>query len=106
MPEFHAEAPQATASEGLAQGPYVVARVGFKPMTLRTKVVESTNESPQSRCYFYYVILLLKQLLFLEIGCNEIMAVVLDEQALIKSSVARCLALVLCRRSKRSLGWN
>ena len=27
--KFHAEAPQATASEGLAQGPYVAARVGF-----------------------------------------------------------------------------
>ena len=26
--EIHAEAPQATASKGLAQGPYVVARVG------------------------------------------------------------------------------
>jgi len=27
--EFHAEAPQATASEGLAQGAYMAARVGF-----------------------------------------------------------------------------
>ena len=43
--EFHAEATQATASERLAQGPYVVARVGFEPMTFRTKGVESTNES-------------------------------------------------------------
>ena len=34
--EFHTEVPQATAREGLAQGPYVVARAGFK----------STNESP------------------------------------------------------------
>src|SRR6218665_3611747 len=33
--EFHSEAPQATASEGLAQGPYVAARAGFEPMTLR-----------------------------------------------------------------------
>ena len=29
--EFHAEAPQGTASEGLAQGSYKVARAGFKP---------------------------------------------------------------------------
>ena len=29
MPEFHAEAPQATVSEGLAQGPYVAARTGL-----------------------------------------------------------------------------
>ena len=45
--EFHAEAPQAIASEGLAQGPCVVARVGFEPTTLRTKGIESTNEPPR-----------------------------------------------------------
>ena len=33
----HAEAPQATASEGLAHGPYVAARAGFEPATHRTK---------------------------------------------------------------------
>src|SRR6218665_1226063 len=32
--EFHAEAPQATASEGLSQGSYVGARAGFEPTTL------------------------------------------------------------------------
>ena len=42
--EFHAEAPQATAGKGLAQGPYVAARAGFEPMTLRTKGDECTNE--------------------------------------------------------------
>ena len=47
MPEFHAEVPQATASEGLAQGPYVAARVGFKPANLRTKGNKSTNEPPR-----------------------------------------------------------
>ena len=41
--EFHAKAPQATASEGLAQGPYVAARAGFEPTTLQTKGDESTN---------------------------------------------------------------
>jgi len=45
--EFHAEAPQATASEGLDQGPYVAARAGFKPETLRTKGAESTNGPPR-----------------------------------------------------------
>jgi len=44
---FHAEAPQATASEGLAQGPYVAARAGFEPTILRTKGDESTNEQPK-----------------------------------------------------------
>ena len=46
MSEFHAEAPQATASEVLAQGPYMAATAGFKPMTLRTKGAESANEPP------------------------------------------------------------
>ena len=42
--QFYAKVPQATASEGLAQGPYVAARAGFEPATLRTKGDESTNE--------------------------------------------------------------
>ena len=46
VPEFHAKAPQATASEGLAQGPCVAARAKFEPLTLRTKGAESTNELP------------------------------------------------------------
>jgi len=46
--EFHSEAPQATASEGLAQSPYVMAGAGFEPATLRTKGVESTNEGDES----------------------------------------------------------
>jgi len=44
MSKFHAEAPQATGSEGLAQGPYMAARAGFERTTLRTKGDESTNE--------------------------------------------------------------
>src|SRR6218665_685749 len=36
--EFHAEAPQATVSKGLAQGPYVVARAGVELTTLRLRV--------------------------------------------------------------------
>jgi len=45
--EFHTEAPQVTASEGLALGPYVA---GFKPATLRTKGTECTNEPPYPTC--------------------------------------------------------
>ena len=39
-------------SEGLAQGPYMAARVGVEPMTLRTKGVDSTNapHMPHSDC--------------------------------------------------------
>jgi len=47
VPEFHAQAPQATASERLAQGPYVAAKAGFETMTYQTKGVESTNEPPR-----------------------------------------------------------
>ena len=43
MPEFHAAAPQAIVSEGLAQDHYVVARAGVEAMTLRTKSIDSTN---------------------------------------------------------------
>ena len=33
--EFHAEAPQATVSKGLYQDPYMAARAGVEPTTLR-----------------------------------------------------------------------
>ena len=50
VPEFHPEAPQATASEGLAQGPYVAtvaAKAEFEPKIPRTKGDESNNEPPR-----------------------------------------------------------
>ena len=34
-------------SEGLAQGPYVAARVGFEPTTFRTQDIELTTEPPR-----------------------------------------------------------
>ena len=34
---------QATAGKGLAQGPYVTARAGVAPTTLRLKVIDSTK---------------------------------------------------------------
>ena len=43
VPEFHAEAQHSTASEGLAQCPYVAARAGVEPLTLPTKGADSTN---------------------------------------------------------------
>src|SRR6218665_1923767 len=43
---LHAEALQATISEGLVQGPYVAARAGFEPTTLRSNGVVSTNAPP------------------------------------------------------------
>src|SRR6218665_256733 len=38
---------QATAGKGLAQGPYVVARAGVEPTTLRLKVIVSTKAPPR-----------------------------------------------------------
>ena len=45
--KFYTEASHLTVSEGLAQGTYVAARVGFEPTTLRTKGDESINEPPR-----------------------------------------------------------
>src|SRR6218665_3207950 len=39
--EFHAEAPQATASEGLAQGPYVAARAEGPQLVLECQIVHA-----------------------------------------------------------------
>ena len=50
--EFHAEAPQATASEGLAQCPYVAAIAGVEPTTIRTIGAHSTNKPPRATIYF------------------------------------------------------
>ena len=44
---LHAKALQATASEGLAHGPYMVARAGFEPATLRSKGIDSINVPPR-----------------------------------------------------------
>ena len=51
----HAKVLQATASEGLAQGPHMAARAGLKPATLWTKGTEPTAEPSRpaerkSRC--------------------------------------------------------
>ena len=40
---------QATANEGLAQGPYVVASLTFEPATFRTEGAELTTEPPHPR---------------------------------------------------------
>src|SRR6218665_2127945 len=38
--------PQAIVSEGLAQGPYMAARAGFEPTTLRMQDTEPSAEAP------------------------------------------------------------
>jgi len=56
--EFHTEAPQATVSEVLAQGPHMVARAGFEHATLQTKGVEFTNEPhPLPKLFKYYPVI-------------------------------------------------
>jgi len=47
VPEFHARAPRATVSEGLAQGPYVAARAGVEPMTIRRLLYQSATTPHQ-----------------------------------------------------------
>jgi len=46
---LHAEALQATVSEGLVQDPYDMARTGFEPTTLRRKVstLQIRHHAPQ-----------------------------------------------------------
>ena len=56
MSEFHAEASQATASEGLAQGLYVAARTGVEPTTLRLKVIVSTKVPPRPTTRLYFTL--------------------------------------------------
>ena len=53
---LHAEALQATMSEGLAQDPYMATRVGFEPATLRTQGTEPTTEPPcPTLCYDFTI---------------------------------------------------
>ena len=47
----HDEVLQATVSEGFAQGPYVVARLEFKPVTFRTQGTKPTTEPPRPTGY-------------------------------------------------------
>jgi len=54
--EFHVEAPQATTSEGLAQGPYLAARVGFESATLRSKDNKSTNEARHPTYFIVHIV--------------------------------------------------
>jgi len=38
-------------SEGLAEGPYMAVRVGYKPATLQTQCTELTTEPPRLQRY-------------------------------------------------------
>src|SRR6218665_3866062 len=53
--------------KGLAQGPYVTARAGVEPTTLRLRVIASTNapSRPTMRHHVPHLLLLLLLLLFL-----------------------------------------
>ena len=53
------EAPQATASERLAQGTYVAAKTRLKPTTFHTKCVESINEPLCPLWYLFKVSIVL-----------------------------------------------
>ena len=47
MSELTRRVLQATACEGPSQGPYVAAKAGFEPATLRTQGTEPTTETPR-----------------------------------------------------------
>src|SRR6218665_1971118 len=47
LSELHAEANRQLFSKGLAQGPYVAARAGIEPTTLRLRVIDLTNTPPR-----------------------------------------------------------
>src|SRR6218665_1758333 len=54
--EFHAEAHrQLQVKKGLAQGPYVTARAGVEPMTLRLKVIDSTKAPSRPTMVHHYI---------------------------------------------------
>jgi len=83
VPEFHAEVPQATVKEGLAQGPYAVARAGVEPMTLRTKGVDSANAPPTPQVHQDHRILTHLTV----IGTNKWLAVARDHKVASKSGI-------------------
>src|SRR6218665_2945968 len=56
------EALQATVSEGLDQSPYVAARAGFKPATLRTQGTEPTREPPHPTVVMLWLWIAAKQI--------------------------------------------
>ena len=60
VPEFHAEAPQATVSERLAQGPYLAARPGVEPMKLRDERRRLYQSATQSHNGLFSVEMFLK----------------------------------------------
>ena len=52
---LHAEALQATVSEGLPQGPCVAARAGFAPTTHRSNGIDSTNAPPRPTIIYVHI---------------------------------------------------
>ena len=64
--EFRAEAPQATASEGLVQGPSITARAEFEPATHQAKYAEfaiepyapTSHHAPTNSLLFYRILTL------------------------------------------------
>ena len=56
---------QATVSKGLALGPYVAARVGVEPTTLRLRVIDLTNAPPRSTMTYEKELLSLFKILHL-----------------------------------------
>src|SRR6218665_3326271 len=63
---------QATAGKGLAQGPYVTARAGVEPTTLRLKVIDSTKApSRPTLCLYLFMPLTIFVRVCLSVGLRS-----------------------------------
>jgi len=58
LSEFHAEAPHATASEGLVQGPYMAAGAGFEPTDERQRIYQRATMPQPINCHLILIIFL------------------------------------------------
>jgi len=93
--EFHVKAPQATASEGLAQGPYVVATAGLQPATLWTKGAKSANSS-SFHCSTTYQLILVCSALASSSHISEVSFQLVPVELMIKIHRKRLLSIYAC----------
>jgi len=91
-----AEALQATVSEGLAQGPYVPARAGFEPSTLRSKGFDSSIFNPPPRPTLYRF-----PDRFIAQDIDDIPSVCLQDVGVRSPIVCSSTAFVSCRQLDR-----
>ena len=87
---------QATAGKGLAQGPYVTARAGVEPTTLRLKVIASTNAPSRHLKYIFKV--QIEHCLLSNISKRSSRTYLCFQSSIQKTARAMCWMSVLCCR--------